>query len=71
MSNQNWNEFVQKYGKRTASVIKYLANGWTTQRIARQFKISKASVATYKANLTRGAYYPFVDVDASNRIYFV
>ena len=65
-----FNEFVQKYGKRTASIVRYFAKGWTTERIARQFKISKSSVATYRANLTRGAYYPFVDV-RDNEIFFV
>jgi FixJ family two-component response regulator len=59
-----YSEFSKKYGKRTASVVRAIVNGWSNKRIASQFKISNMSVAAYRANITRGAYYPYVDVGA-------
>lgn len=52
------NQFVQKYGRdtlRALSVINSQVNGKTVDTT-----VSTRSLATYKANLTRGVYAPFV-----------
>lgn len=55
--------FVDIYGPEARDVVNYIARGWNTPRIADKVGIPVTSVAAYRANVTRGTYWPFVDAD--------
>lgn len=60
--NQVRREFVERFSQRTANVVSLLARGLTTEQVATRTGTPVASVRTFKANLSRGAYRPFVSV---------
>lgn len=62
--NQARREFQAKYGTRTVSVVSLLARGLTTEQVATRTGTPVTSVRTFKANMTRNAYAPFVSVSA-------
>jgi FixJ family two-component response regulator len=45
-----------EYGSVTASVVSAFLRGWKNETVARKFGLSRTSVATYRANFTRGVY---------------
>jgi hypothetical protein len=55
--------FTKRYGTTAAGVIRLLATGSTTSEISTSFGVPRTTVAAYKANLTRGNYYPYVTWD--------
>jgi len=54
--------FTDSFGPDTVNVVKAIVHGWSNDRIATKLDIPTMSVAAYRANLTRGAYSPFVRV---------
>lgn len=55
--------FESTYGSTTAKIVRLIAAGLTTASIRSITGASPTTIATYRANLTRGIYYPFVLVD--------
>jgi FixJ family two-component response regulator len=58
--------FVQIYGREARNVVSYIARGWNSVRIADKFNVPVTSVAAYRANVSRGTYYPFINENASS-----
>lgn len=52
--------FQETYGKTTANVVRLIAYGLDNPAIRAITGASVATIATYRANVTRGAYYPWV-----------
>lgn len=52
-------EFRNSYSG-SAPVVELIARGWDTSRIAEELSTSTLTVAAVRANVTRGAYRPFV-----------
>jgi len=65
--------FRQKYSSRTANIIKLYAMkrhlDWKSREIGDRLDVKKMSVAATLANLTRGTYHPFADVDPTRDVY--
>lgn len=55
--------FTSVYGSETSSVVRRIASGWSTERISDSLNLPETTVAAYRANVTRGTYYPFVAGD--------
>jgi FixJ family two-component response regulator len=62
-TRSNRRAFAQVYGPVTADVVRLIARGWTSDRIAYETGETVNSVAAFRANVTRGAYAPFVSGD--------
>ncbi len=58
-------EFRNLYPE-TASVVQALTRGWDSAVIADRLDTTVTSVAAVRANLTRGAYAPYVAGDVSS-----
>lgn len=58
--------FRSLYSNRTARVVKLTAQGKDAHNIADHEDIGVTNVAAYKANLTRGTYWPYADVDPND-----
>lgn len=60
-------EFRQKYSSRTAKIVKLYALkrhlDWRSREIGERLDVNKMTVAATLANLTRGTYFPFANVD--------
>lgn len=56
-----WRRSFQKTYPATSGVVALLASGKTTKEVADILAWSRSSVATVKANMTRGVYYPYVN----------
>ena len=57
------NEFRKVYGKTTVGIVTDLARNRSVKTIVKTRKVSKATVAATRANLTRGTYKPYALVD--------
>lgn len=55
-TNRARNAFRTTYGERTYNVISRLIQGWNTEEIGDLLGESRASIAAFQANLTRGTY---------------
>lgn len=53
--------FTKRYGRQTASVVRYTCQGWSSYRIATKLNMSVRSVSSTRGNLTRGFYNRYVD----------
>lgn len=53
------NDFRHYFGDETVSVVRMLCQGMTSHEVSDELCVPVTSVAAYKANLTRGTYYPF------------
>ena len=53
-------QFVQDFGENTVDVVRAIVNGWDSTEIADDYGMPVGTVAAYRANLTRGAYAPYV-----------
>jgi len=60
-------EFRKFYGKIAFNVVDAIHRGWTNERIRNKYKISNASIAAFRANVTRGTYYPYVTTASQAR----
>jgi hypothetical protein len=60
-------EFVAKFGTQTLFALRQILTGndWFASSYSEE---AKRSFATYKANLTRGVYYPFAYVRSDGRV---
>ena len=56
-------QFRDNFSSQTANIIKRIAKGQTTVKIANVLGVSIGTVGTTKGNLTRGLYAPFALVD--------
>jgi hypothetical protein len=65
-STRNRVAFAFLYNSLTSNVVGMVAQGMTTQDIAKKTRASVMTVAAIKANLTRNAYYPFAWVHCSS-----
>lgn len=54
-------EFRRTYGPGTFQIVDAITRGWNNERIQAKFDIPRTSISTYRANVTRGAYYPFIE----------
>lgn len=55
--------FVTHFGERSLRALRLIASGKSSNR-----EFSTRSIAAYRANLTRGAYAPFVTVRTSGKL---
>ncbi len=62
-------EFRKQFGDETYQVISRIACGWKNETIEDNLSIPKTSIAAYKANLTRGTYYPFAQMGSDNTVH--
>lgn len=53
-------EFRKAYSRTTFNVVDAIRRGWSNKRISSKYKLSIPSVVTFRGNLTRGAYYPYI-----------
>lgn len=53
------NQFRKEFSKTTAQIVQRIAKGKKSREIADSLKLSVGTVATTRANLTRGVYTPF------------
>lgn len=58
--------FRYMYSPTTVRVVKMTAEGRDAHYISDREDIGVPNVAAYKANLTRGTYWPFADVDPND-----
>jgi len=58
-------QFRDTFSSQTANIIKRIAKGHSSVRIASTLGVSVGTVGTTKGNLTRGLYAPFAVVDGS------
>ena len=56
MNQKTQNLIRKQYGQRTLNVVRLMEQGYSTHEIARKLRMSRSSVATYRANFTRGVY---------------
>jgi len=59
VSKSKYKAMQKIWGRKVAAVLRRIAEGWTTERIANRFNMTRTSVATFKANFTRDRYYPY------------
>lgn len=62
-TRSNRRAFAQAYGQDALAVVSRIARGWTSDRISEATGLPVTSVAAFRANVTRGAYAPYVDGD--------
>lgn len=60
-------EFVAKFGAQTLFALRQILTG-NDQFVSAWSNEAKRSFATYKANLTRGAYYPYAYIRRDGRV---
>ena len=66
--NVLWRQFRKFYSTNAEKVIRRVARGFKTDKIAKELGIAKASVAAYRANLTTGKYHPYAYRDISGKV---
>lgn len=59
-------QFRTNFSSQTANIIKRIALGQSTVKIANVLGVSVRTVGTTKGNLTRGLYAPFALVDSGS-----
>lgn len=62
--------FTKTFGEISAGIVRMLASGVAPSRVAQLTGAPRTTVATYKANLTRGVYAPFVRGNGSGSCNF-
>ncbi len=63
-------QFANTYSEVTVGIISMLVSGYSTAQVAQTYGVPRSTVATYKANLTRGIYSPFVRSNGSGTCNF-
>jgi len=55
--------FSFTYGTNTSKIVKMVAKGWDTNRIATKLGVPRQSVAAVRAHLTMYSYFPYAYKD--------
>jgi len=66
--NAQWRQFRKFYSKKAERVIRKIARGFKTDKIARDLGLKKTSVSAFKANLTQGKYHPYAYRDVMGKV---
>jgi len=53
-------EFRKAYGRTAFNIVDAIVRGWSNQRIRNKYKVATTSIAAFRANVTRGTYYPYI-----------
>ena len=61
--------FESIYGSSTAKVVRLIAAGIDSASIRSVTGASRTTIAAYRANYTRGTYWPYVYTDTTGSVY--
>lgn len=60
-------EFRKAYGRTAFNIVDAIRNGWDNSRIRNKYKVATTSIAAFRANVTRGTYYPYLMTGSTTR----